>query len=109
MQEDYPLSNSQVHRNQMRSPMASNMNLGLDDGLFDAHPTPLGKQENSSYYQLKQQASHQEPLQFLSMKKTDSEFSRQLNLAPALQEQPTQELMQGRFKENDASLAPPFR
>ncbi len=108
MQEDYHLNNSQAPLHRLRSPMASTMNLGLEDGLFDTHHEPLGKQENSTYFHAKQ-ANFEEPSQhYLPLKKQDIDFSRQ-SLVPGLQENSSQGIIQAPSNENDASLAPPFK
>ncbi len=84
MQEDYHLHNSVAPLNRLRSPMASTLNLGLEDALFDTHHEPLGKQENSSYYHAKQQAQFEDPLShYLPLKKQDSAYQGQSHHASA--------------------------
>ena len=99
--------------------MASTLNLGLDDALFDTHQEPLGKHESNTYFQGKQSVNNFEESERLGLqhqhyqplkKQMDNDFSRQSHLAPAQQEHSSHGgLIQAPTKENDASLAPPFK
>ena len=108
------------HNGRMRSPLASTMNLNLEDDLLSNAPQndPIMRLENQAFQKHQQMpAANEQMMQFQAAKQGYEAFPRQMNLAPGnmrMDNAMMQMNMKGAYpmgstlKENNADLAPGF-